>query len=297
MVCLVCFPSRNTSLSEIKYFNMQNKHSNHHMNMVADYRKRFFVCLLFTFPVLVLSPMIKKFFGVEEVSFVGDLYVLFFLSSFVYFYGGWPFLKGFFGDLKRKSPGMMTLIAVAITTAYAYSTAVVFGLEGKLFFWELVTLIDVMLLGHWIEMKSIVGASRALEKLAKLMPSTAHKIKEDGSFEDVPVEELNVGDKVLVKSGEKIPVDGSILEGETSVDESMLTGESKPVFKKVGGKVMGASINGEGSIVVLLEKIGKDSYLSQVIELVRQAQESKSKAQDLANKAAMWLLKRRILFW
>ena len=263
-------------------------HQNHHAHMVNDFRKRFFVCLVLTIPVLVLSPMIKNFLD-WDFSFLGDLYILFILSSIIYFYGGWPFLKGFWFEAKKKLPGMMTLIAVAITTAYAYSAAVIFGLTGKLFFWELVTLIDIMLLGHWIEMRSIMGASRALEELAKLMPSTAHKVKEDGSFEEVAIEELKAGDKVLVKPGEKVPVDGEVIKGETSINEAMLTGESKPVFKKIKNKVIGASVNGEGSIIVLVEKTGKESYLSQVIDLVRQAQESKSKTQDLANRAALWL--------
>ncbi|MFH1671649.1 MAG: copper-translocating P-type ATPase [Candidatus Portnoybacteria bacterium] len=264
-------------------------HHNHHQMMELDFKKRFFISAVLTLPILALSPIIRQFLGLEEFGFTGDLYVLFILSSVIYFYGGWPFLKGFFKEIREKTPGMMTLIAVAITTAYVYSATVVFGLEGKLFFWELATLIDVMLLGHWIEMRSIMGASRALEELAELMPSTAHKAKKDGSFEDVPIEELKVGDKVLVKSGEKIPVDGEVIKGETSVNESMLTGESKPVFKKIKDKVIGASVNGDGSIIVLVEKTGKDSYLSQVIDLVRQAQESKSKTQDLANRAALWL--------
>jgi P-type Cu2+ transporter len=184
---------------------------------------------------------------------------------------------------------MMTLIAVAITTAYAYSSIVVFGLKGKILFWELATLIDIMLLGHWIEMKSIMGASRALEGLAMLMPSEAHKVMPDGGTRDVSLDELETGDRVLIKPGEKVPVDGDVVEGQTSVNEAMLTGESKPVTKKVGDKVIGGSINGEGSITVEVKKTGQDSFLSQVIELVRQAQESKSKTQDLANRAALWL--------
>jgi Cu2+-exporting ATPase len=184
---------------------------------------------------------------------------------------------------------MMTLIAVAISTAYIYSAAVVFGLKGKIFFWELVTLIDIMLLGHWIEMKSVMGASRALEELARLMPSEAHKVTPGGEVQDVPVESLARGDKVLIKPGEKVPADGEILEGETSVNEAMLTGESRPVPKKAGASVIGGSINGEGSVTVEIKKTGKDSFISQVIELVRQAQESKSKTQDLANRAAKWL--------
>jgi len=184
---------------------------------------------------------------------------------------------------------MMILISVAISTAYFYSSAVVFGLTGKMFFWELASLIDIMLLGHWIEMKSVMGASRALEELAKLMPSDAHKLMSDGSVKDVPLGELAVNDKVLIKPGEKIPADGVIFDGESSVNEAMLTGESTPVAKKKGEKVIGGSINGEGSLTIEVKGTGKDSFLSQVIGLVKQAQESKSKTQDLANTAAKWL--------
>ncbi|KKK69308.1 hypothetical protein LCGC14_2935340, partial [marine sediment metagenome] len=252
-------------------------HASHHAHMVADFRKRFWVSLLLTGPVLALSPLIQRLLGLEQViSFPGDLYVLFALSTAVFFYGGYPFLKGLFQELRSKQPGMMTLIALAITTAYTYSSAVVFGVTGKVFFWELVTLVDIMLLGHWIEMRSVLGASRALEELAKLMPSEAHKIMADGSSQDVPLEDLRVGDRVLVKPGEKLPVDGEVVDGETSVNEAMLTGESKPVVKKAGSQVIGGSINGEGSLTVEIKKTGKDSYLSQVIDLVRQAQESKS---------------------
>jgi Cu2+-exporting ATPase len=263
---------------------------NHHAHMVADFRKRFWISLIVTIPMLLLSPMIQSFLGLREaVRFPGDAYVLWALSSIVFFYGGWPFLKGLFEELAKKQPAMMTLIAIAITTAYVYSSVVVFGLKGKVFFWELATLIDIMLLGHWIEMKSIMGASRALEELAKLMPSDAHKVMPDGSTRDVSLDELGTGDKVLIKPGEKVPVDGDVVEGQTSVNEAMLTGESKPVTKQVGGKVIGGSINGEGAITVEVKKTGKDSFLSQVIDLVRQAQESKSKTQDLANRAALWL--------
>jgi len=234
--------------------------------------------------------MIQKLVGlVEAIRFAGDSYLLFALSSIVFFYGGYPFLKGFFDEVKSAKPGMMTLIAIAITTAYLYSSVVVFGLSGKIFFWELATLIDIMLLGHWIEMKSIMGASRALEELAALMPSDAHKLVADGTIKDVPLSELTVSDRVLVKPGEKIPADGEVVEGETSVDESMLTGESKPVSKKSRSKVIGGSINGEGSMTVEVKKTGKDSFLSQVIQLTKEAQESKSKTQDLANRAALWL--------
>jgi Cu2+-exporting ATPase len=258
--------------------------------MVADFRRRFWISLILTVPVLILSPMIQRFLGLgEAIRFPGDLYVLFGFASVVFFYGGYPFLKGIFDELRSAKPGMMTLIALAITVAYLYSSTVVFGLRGKIFFWELVTLVDIMLLGHWIEMRSVMGASKALEALAKLMPSDAHKLMPDGSMKDVPLGELAVGDKVVVKPGEKVPADGEVIDGETSVDESMLTGESKPVTKKTGAQVTGGSLNGEGSITVEIKKMGKDSFLSQVIELVREAQAGKSRTQDLANRAAMWL--------
>ena len=202
--------------------------------------------------------------------------------------GGYPFLKGIKDELAEKSPGMMTLVAVAISVAYFYCSAVVFGLPGGVFFWELVTLIDVMLLGQWLETRSVMGASRALEELVKIMPAVAH-LKNNGEIVDVGVDQLKIGDKVLVKPGEKVPVDGTVVNGTSSVNESMLTGESKPVTKKPKDEVIGGSINGEAAFVVKVEKTGKDTYLSQVVELVRTAQESKSKTQDLANRAAMYL--------
>jgi len=262
----------------------------HHAHMAMDFRKRFWISLVLTLPVLALSPMLQMLVGLREAfRFQGDIYVLFSFSSAVFWYGGWPFLKGLFKELKSRQPGMMTLVAVAIATAYLYSSAVVFGLTGKMFFWELATLVDIMLLGHWIEMKSVMGASKALEELAKLMPSDAHKLMPDGSVKDVPLGELVVDDKVLIKPGEKIPADGIIFEGESSVNEAMLTGESTPVTKEIGGKVIGGSINGEGSLTIEVKGTGKDSFLSQVIDLVKQAQESKSKTQNLADTAALWL--------
>lgn len=265
-------------------------HATHHAHMVEDFKRRFRISLLVTIPILALSHMIQQFLGLgDRLRFPGDLYVLFALSSFVFFYGGYPFLRGLFDEVKQKQPGMMTLVAVAITAAYVYSSAVVFGLPGMDFFWELATLVDIMLLGHWLEMRSVMGASRALEELARLMPSEAHRIMPDGSTRDVPLATLAVGDKVLVKPGEKVPADGEVVEGETSVSEAMLTGESKPVHKTAGSKVIGGAVNGEGSITVEIKRTGKDSFLSQVMELVRQAQESKSRTQDIANRAAFWL--------
>lgn len=259
----------------------------HEGHVTEDFKNRFKICLVLTIPILTLSPFIQEIFQFK-LEFTGATSALFLLSTFVYFYGGYPFLKGFFYEVKDKNVGMMTLIAVAISAAYFYSSAVVFGLEGEVFFWELATLIDIMLLGHWIEMRSVVGASRALEELVKIMPSEAHLIK-DGQTFDVKVDALKPGDRVLVKPGEKIPVDGAVIEGETSVNESMLTGESKPVAKKTGDDVIGGSINGEGSISLEVRKVGSETYLNQVVELVREAQESKSKTQDLADNAALWL--------
>lgn len=265
-------------------------HHDHHAHMVEEFKRRFWVSLLLTVPILALSPLIQSFLGIEEaLQFPGDLVVLWGFSTVVFFYGGWPFLKGIYEELSEWQPGMMTLIAVAITTAYVYSSAVVFGLSGSIFFWELATLIDVMLVGHWIEMRSVMGASKALEELAKLMPQTAHRLTESGDTEEVPLEELRHGDRVLIRPGEKIPADGEVVEGTSSVNEAMLTGESVPVSKEEGDEVIGGSINGEGSLTVEVQKTGEEGYLSQVIDMVREAQETKSKTQDLANRAAVWL--------
>jgi Cu2+-exporting ATPase len=265
-------------------------HHDHHAHMAQDFIKRFWISLALSLPIIALSPMIQGFLGLRDtLAFSGDLYVSFVLSSLVFFYGGWPFLKGLVDELKKKQPGMMTLIAIAISVAYIYSTLVVFFVEGKIFFWELVTLVDIMLIGHYIEMKSVMSASKALEELAKLMPSEAHLLQEDGSTRDVALEELKSEDRVLIKPGEKIPADGIVIKGNSSVNESLMTGESKPVSKSDGDEVIGGSLNGEGSLTIEINRTGKDSFLSQVIDLVRQAQDSKSKTQDLANRAAFWL--------
>ncbi len=265
-------------------------HQAHHAQMMADFRRRFWVSLIFTLPILALSPLIQQFFGVTEVwSFPGDRFVHFGFATVVFFYGGWPFLQGLFDELRKTQPGMMTLIALAITVAYGYSAAVVFGLPGKVFFWELATLVDVMLLGHWIEMRSVLGASGALEELVKLLPSEAHRLRKDGAVEDVPVTALQHGDRLLVKPGEKIPTDGVIVEGRTTINEAMLTGESTPVEKGEGEQVIGGAVNGESAITVEVQKTGEETYLFQVIDMVRQSQESRSRSQDLADWAAFWL--------
>ena len=263
-------------------------HQGHHEMMIKDFKRRFFISLIVTIPILILSPTVQEWTNLE-VSFPGSSYVLFALSTFIFFYGGWPFLTGLKDELKDKSPGMMTLIALAITVAYVYSSAVVFGLEGTDFFWELATLIVIMLLGHWIEMRAVQGASNALEKLAELMPDTAHRIKEDGEVEDVSISELDPDDKILVRPGEKIPADGVITKGSSYINESMVTGESKPVERGEDEEIIGGSINGDGSIEVIVKGTGEDSYLSKVINMVEKAQESKSKTQNLADRAAFWL--------
>ncbi len=263
-------------------------HHGHHEHMIEDFKKRFWISLIITLPIIVLAPMIQELLG-YQLRFNGDRYVQFILSSVIFFYGGWPFLKGLADEIKKKAPGMMTLIALAISVAYFYSSAVVFGLDGKIFFWELASLIVIMLLGHWIEMKSVMGASNALQELAKMMPSTARRIKEGGEHEDVPIADLKSNDIILVRPGEKVPADGIVVEGESHVNESMLTGESKPVAKKKDNQVIGGSVNDNGTLKIKVKHTGEDSYLSKVIGMVKEAQETKSKTQNLADKAAAWL--------
>jgi len=263
------------------------KGQNHHGMMIADLKKRFYVVLILTVPILLLSTMIQRFIGLHW-QFRGAPYLLFALSSIVFVYGGWPFLTGLVDEVKAKNPGMMFLIGFAITVAYGYSTAIVFGLQGMDFFWELDTLILIMLLGHWIEMKSVAGASRELELLVALMPDDAHLVVSD-KIEDVKTDTLKEHDVVLVKPGEKVTADGIILDGESYLNESMLTGESKPVKKVKGDKVIAGSINGNGAFKVIVSHAAKDSYLSQVVKLVDDAQKSKSQTQLLADTAAKWL--------
>jgi Cu2+-exporting ATPase len=259
----------------------------HHAMMIADFKKRFYVVLALTIPIMLLSTMIQHFMGVNW-AFTGSSYILFALSSVVFVYGGWPFLTGLVDEVKAKNPGMMFLIGFAITVAYSYSVAIVFGLKGMDFFWELATLILIMLLGHWIEMRSVMGASNELELLVQLMPAEAHMVMPD-MVHDVKTDTLKENDIILVKPGEKVAADGIILEGESYLNESMLTGESKPVLKVKGDKVIAGSINGNGSFKVTVSHAAKDSYLSQVVKLVDDAQKSKSQTQLLADTAAKWL--------
>ncbi|HEV8400707.1 MAG TPA: heavy metal translocating P-type ATPase [Gemmatimonadales bacterium] len=261
-----------------------------HASMVDDFRRRFWISLALTLPVLATSEMLQHLLGLRgALSFPGDRYVGFAFASAVYFYGGWPFLTGLVDELKKRLPGMMTLVGLAITVAYIYSAAVVFGLQGSVFFWETATLIDIMLLGHWLEMRSVLGASRALEELVRLLPAEAHRLRPDGSTEEVPLTSLQAGDLVLVKPGEKIPTDGTLTEGRTTINQALLTGESRPVEKSLGDEVLGGAVNGEAAITVSVTRTGAETYVSQVIELVRRAQETRSRTQDTANRAALWL--------
>ncbi|MGP4064636.1 copper-translocating P-type ATPase [Oceanobacillus sp. M65] len=263
-------------------------HGDHHGHMVEEFKKRFWITLILAIPISYLSPMIQMLIG-YEVNLSGDTVVLFLLSTFVFFYGGKPFLLGAWDEIKAKAPGMMLLISLAIITAYVYSSLTAFFIDGSDFFFELATLIVIMLLGHWVEMKSVMGASKALEELIKLMPKEAHKIDTSGNIMEVPVEDLQKGDQILVKSGEKIPLDGEIFEGESPVNESMLTGESVPVEKSPGMEAIGGSVNGEGVLKIKVNNTGNDTYLSQVIKLVSDAEKTNSKAQGFADIAAKWL--------
>ncbi len=259
----------------------------HHKMMIADFKIRFYITLILTVPIMLLSHMIQQWLGIK-VDFKGSQYVLFVLSTIVFVYGGMPFLKGLVSEVKNKKPGMMTLIGFAISVAYIYSVAVVFGYQGMDFFWELCTLILIMLLGHWIEMKSVAGASRELELLVQLMPDDAHMVLGE-MIHEVKTISLKENDIILIKPGEKIPADGIIIEGTSYVNESMLTGESKPVEKNLNDKLIAGSLNGNGSVKLKVTHSSKDSYLSKVIQLVNDAQKSKSKTQLLADRAAQIL--------
>ena len=263
-------------------------HHDHHAMMVEDFKRRFWVCLGLTVPVLALSPMLQDWVGVDW-RFPGDVWILTALATVIYVYGGRPFLTGARDELAKRRPGMMTLVALAITVAFVYSVAVVLGLDGNLFFWETATLVDLMLVGHWVEMRSVMGASRALEELARLMPDEAHRLTATGETEEVPTSALRPGDRILVKASEKVPADGTVLDGRSAVNQAALTGESVPVEKGEGDELIAGSVNGSGALTVEVTKTGADAYLNQVVTLVREAQASKSKTQDLANRAAFYL--------
>ena len=264
--------------------HLHDKHAGHH---TQDFLKRFWICLILTVPILLLSEMIQHWFEFH-ISFPGAKYVLLLLGTIAYIYGGMPFLKGMVSEIRDKAIGMMTLVALAISVAFIYSVAVVFGLKGMDFFWELATLIDIMLLGHWLEMRSTMAASRALESLIALLPARVHVEKENGVV-DIDLKDLRNGDIALIKPGEKIPADGMVVDGSSFVNESMLTGESLPVKKGKDEKVIGGSINSDGSLRIRITGTGKESYLNKVITMVQSAQSAKSNTQNLADKVAKWL--------
>jgi len=251
---------------------------------MGEFKRQFWISLALTIPTLILSEVIQMWFNFRlEVPFRNEILLL--LSLLIYSYGGMPFIKGMVQEVKARQPGMMTLIGMAISVAFFYSAGTVFLAKGKDFFWELATLIDVMLLGHWIEAKCVLGASRALEELVRIMPTTAHLV-DDGDIKDVQVSQLKADNIVLVRPGEKIPSDGTVIEGESSVNEALLTGESRPVHKGLEDKAIGGAMNGEGVLKVRIERVGEETYLAQVVKLVKQAQQSRSRTQDLANRAA-----------
>ncbi len=262
-------------------------HGRHEGHSVSDFKKRFFISLIIAMPVLILSPTIQNLLRFS-FSFPGDKFVVSFLSSIIVIYGGMPFFKGAIREIKGKDFGMMVLVALAVLSGYIYSLGTTFLFKAPDFYWEISTLVVFLLFGHWMEMKAVTGASGALGELAKLIPKKASLIRGKEIIE-VSTDELKIGDIILVKPGEKIPIDGIVIEGETSVNESMITGESKPVSKNENDKVIGGSINFDGSIKVKVSKTGKNTALNQIVELVKQAQLSKPRTQKLADKAANYL--------
>ncbi len=267
--------------------HLKDQKSHHHHMHMDDIKKKAIVSSVLTVPVLLYSKSLQDFLGFSMPAFPGSQWITPVLSTVVFIYGGLFFLRGMADELRIRKPGMMTLIGIAISVAFLYSISTIF-FGGKEFFWELTTLIVVMLWGHWIEMKSVLGASRALEELVKLMPTTANLLR-DGEVIEVHVSRLKEGDVVLVKPGEKVPADGIILEGSSHLNEAMLTGESKPIPKKEGDDVIGGAINMEGSLKVRVQKTGEQTYLNQVLKLVKEAQESKTRLQDMADRVAFYL--------
>ncbi|AAV44608.1 copper-transporting ATPase CopA (plasmid) [Haloarcula marismortui ATCC 43049] len=264
-------------------------HGGMHKGHEQMFRRRFFVSTLLSIPVLLYSEMLQEWLGFSVPAFPGSEWINPVFAVIVFAYGGMPFLQMAVPELKDRSPGMMTLISMAITVAFVYSLASVVFPTQSAFFWELVTLIDIMLLGHWIEMRSVRRASSAVDELAKLMPDTAERITDGGDTEEVPVSELSEGDLVLVRPGASVPADGVVEEGDSDVNESMITGESKPVSKDPGDEVIGGTINGDGSLRVRVGATGEETTLAGIMRLVEEAQQSKSKTQVLADRAAGWL--------
>lgn len=263
-------------------------HDKHEGHVTSDFLKKFWVTLVLTIPILAYSDLPQLFLGWNAPAFPGSEYLSLALGTIIFFYGGWVFIKGALNEIKVRLPGMMTLIALAITAAYGYSVFAVLAGTGMNLFWELATLIAVMLIGHWIEMKAVMGAAGALKELAKLLPDKAEVIR-DNQTVTVPLAELKEGDIVLIKPGGKIPADGTIIDGQSDVNESVITGESKPVGKNIGDSVIAGSINGDGSLKVRVTHIGEKTFLAGVMRLVSEAEASKSRLQLLSDRAAAYL--------
>ncbi|TAL74154.1 MAG: heavy metal translocating P-type ATPase, partial [Rhodanobacter sp.] len=263
-----------------------DKHAGHSVEMFRD---RFWLSLALTLPALVWEPMLQEWFGYTAPRFPGAQYLPAIFGTVVFLYGGWVFVKGAWGELIDRLPGMMTLISMAIVVAFLYSAAVTLGYPGHALWWELATLVTIMLLGHWIEMRSIFQAQGALKELAKLLPDTAVRITRGDETEVVPVGELRAGDVLLIRPGAGIPADGVVKSGKSSVSEAMITGESKPVEKSEGAKVIAGTVNGQGSLRVEVTGTGDSTALAGIMRLVAQAQTSRSRAQALADRAAFWL--------
>ncbi|MFA5996874.1 MAG: copper-translocating P-type ATPase [Candidatus Paceibacterota bacterium] len=262
-----------------------NKHAGHH---AQDFLRKFWFVLIFTIPIILYSEIFAFVSTWQPPQFEGAQYFIFLLGSFVYFYGGSVFLKGAYRELRARLPGMMSLIALAITAAYSYSVFAVLSGTSHTLFWELSTLIAIMLLGHYIEMKAVQGVQGALSELAKLLPDTA-VVERNGTRSTIPLSELVVGDHVLVRPGAKVPADGVVIEGQSELNESIITGESKLIIKKNGDVVIAGSINGDGGLIVEVEKIGETTFLAGVMRLVSEAEASKSRLQILSDRAAFYL--------
>ena len=261
----------------------------------ANLKRRFFVSLVLTIPVLLLSSPMGLALPIT-LSFPGSDWLVAVLATVLFAYGGWPFLRGAADELRRRAPAMMTLVALGITTAYVYSMyafvmgSVLHADDMRMdFFWELATLIVIMLLGHWIEMRAVMGAGDALKEMAELLPAQAHVLQEDGSYADVPLDEVQVGQTVMVEAGEKVPADGEVTDGSSSVNEALVTGEARAVEAEAGDMVFGGSQNGDGTLYVRVTGTGQSGYLAQVMRLVSEAQQEKSHAEVLSDKVARWL--------
>ena len=287
-------------VSQPEHAGEANGHDTHdhaahvdHSGHEEMFKQRFFICLLLSLPVLYFSDMLQAWFGHTAITFPGSEGVAPILGAAVFVYGGIPFLRMGAVEARNREPGMMLLISLAITVAFVYSLAAVTFDIGEPLFWELVTLIVIFLLGHWIEMRSVRRASGALDELAALMPDTAERITEDGEVEEIRVGELREGDLVLVRPGANIPADGLVEEGESNVVEAMITGESRPIKKKAGDEVIGGTTNRDGGLRVRVTATGDETTLSGIMRLVEEAQESRSRTQMLADRAAGWLFYRR----